>query len=80
MKTIKFLASITLLVLLSLSCSSSDNSTPSCDDLFAATDAAEQAYLSDNTSQNSTPTKRLCKMKLPLAVIPMATLLLLYWL
>lgn len=52
MKTIKFLASITLLVLLSLSCSSSDNSTPNCDDLAAATDAAEQAYLSANTTQN----------------------------
>lgn len=52
MKTIKFLASITLLVLLSLSCSSSDNSTPSCDDLFAATDAAELAYLSANNAEN----------------------------
>ena len=52
MKTIKFLASITLLVLLSLSCSSSDNSTPSCDDLFAATDAAELAYSSSATVQN----------------------------
>ncbi|MBU3680846.1 MAG: hypothetical protein FGM16_02775 [Flavobacterium sp.] len=52
MKPIKFLASITLLVLLSLSCSSSDNSTPSCDDLAAATDAAELAYNSSNTTQN----------------------------
>ena len=52
MKTIKFLGSITLLVLLSLSCSSSDNSTPSCDDLIAATDAAELAYLSANTAEN----------------------------
>jgi hypothetical protein len=52
MKTIKFLSSITLLVLLSLSCSSSDNSTPSCDDLAATTDAAELAYESANTVQN----------------------------
>ena len=52
MKTIKFLASITLLVLLSLSCSSSDNSTPSCDDLATTTDAAEEAYSSSNTVQN----------------------------
>jgi hypothetical protein len=52
MKTIQFLGSIALLVLLSLSCSSSDNSTPSCDDLIAATDAAQQAYASANTVQN----------------------------
>ena len=52
MKTIKFLGSIALLVLLSLSCSSSDNSTPSCDDLFAATVAAELAYSSSATVQN----------------------------
>jgi hypothetical protein len=52
MKTIQFLGSIALLVLLSLSCSSSDNSTPSCDDLIAATDAAELAYLSANTAEN----------------------------
>lgn len=53
MKTIKFLASITLLVLLSLSCSSSDNSTPSCDDLAAATDAAEQAYIGSTASNHN---------------------------
>ncbi|MFM2266269.1 MAG: hypothetical protein RLZ77_1689 [Bacteroidota bacterium] len=52
MKTIQFLGSIALLFLLSLSCSSSDNSTPSCDDLIAATDAAQQAYASANTVQN----------------------------
>lgn len=52
MKIIKFLASITLLVLLSLSCSSSDNSTPSCDDLATTTDAAELAYSGSNTVQN----------------------------
>jgi hypothetical protein len=52
MKTIQFLGSIALLVLLSLSCSSSDNSTPSCDNLIAATDAAQQAYASANTVQN----------------------------
>lgn len=52
MKTIKSLAYVVLALALSISCSSSDNSTPSCDDLAAATDAAEQAYLSANTTQN----------------------------
>jgi hypothetical protein len=56
MKTIKFLASITLLVLLSLSCSSSDNSndnsTPNCNQYLSATMAAQQAYTNSNTSQN----------------------------
>jgi hypothetical protein len=56
MKIIQSLASIALVVLLSISCSSSDNSsdnsTPNCDQYIAATAAAQQAYTNSNTSQN----------------------------
>lgn len=57
MKTIKFISSVALVLLLSFSCSSSDNTTPSCDDLVAATATAQQAYAGANTSQNCTAYK-----------------------
>lgn len=53
MKTIKSLAYVVLALALSISCSSSDNSTPSCDDLAAATDAAEQAYIGSTASNHN---------------------------
>ena len=53
MKSIKSLAYVVLALALSISCSSSDNSTPSCDDLAAATDAAEQAYIGSTASNHN---------------------------
>lgn len=53
MKTIKSLAYVVLALALTISCSSSDNSTPSCDDLAATTDAAEQAYIGSTASNHN---------------------------
>ena len=53
MNTLKILTSITLVILLSLSCSSGSNSTPSCDDLAATTAAAQQAFINSTASNHT---------------------------
>jgi hypothetical protein len=53
MKKIKTFAYAVLAFALVISCSSSDNSTPNCDDLVAATAAAQQAYAGSTSSNHN---------------------------